>query len=91
MDPLKLNNAWHRFIPEDQEEEITTAAIAGRPFLKILIKRLKDELSKLDKEMTNNENFNKAAWPYLQASLVGKKESLQKVLDILSKIAYNKV
>lgn len=63
-----------------------TQALASQPVLKRLSSLLEDGLQETLINMKDKENFNKASWPYFQASLLGEQRVYEKVLKLINNI-----
>lgn len=72
----------HCKTPKEKQEMKSNLAAAKVAF-DVLVKLLEQDVSSAKKESKAKENYDKAAWPYLQADLIGTQRAYEKVIDLL--------
>ena len=72
---------WFSNLPSDQQESFKRSVKGANPVLERLIEICQERFTTIESDALN---FDSPSWPYLQASLVGRKDELRMMINLLT-------
>lgn len=80
-----MKKRWTKHLPSSEDQKKFVAYVKNnKELLDHIILMLREDLDAATRKQRSRDAYDKAEWPYFQASMLGEQRALDAVIDLLT-------